>query len=192
MPILNSWGRGAWKVTISGLTRVGHDSATRNSKIVKQSERVLSSPVSLPLLSAMLWAWRWLACPQCNCSTACLPPVREQSHLPVVAARDHAAAERLPETKGSCSGGCVMLSLSGFNYLLPQQSCVMTSHKTSVVYTNKCLLLPKSPGAPADLDQPRLALARPIIICCQLRVEGTVPVYLWARSSSGMTGGACS
>lgn len=68
----------------------------------------------------------------------------------------------------------------------------MTSHKTSVVYTKKCLLLPKSPGVPADLDQPQLALAGPIVICCQLRVEGTMPALLWACSSSSMSAGACS
>ena len=47
----------------------------------------------------------------------------------------------------------------------------MTSHKTSVAYTKKCLLLPKSPGVPTDLDQPQLALAG----CCA-RVGARFPV----------------
>lgn len=67
LPILNSWGRGAWKVTIPAFTRVGHNLVTRNSKVAKQSERVLSSPASFLLLSTTLslaLAVLQLACPR--------------------------------------------------------------------------------------------------------------------------------
>lgn len=129
-----------------------------------------------------------ILCPQCDCSTARLSKSRATCCWWRQGA--NAAVESPPDTKGGCSGGCVTPSLSGSTLFVATVKLHNDQPQTSVVYTKKCLLLPKSPGVPADLDQPQLALAGPIVICCQLRVEGTMPALLWACSSSSMSAGA--
>ena len=57
-----------------------------------------------------------------------------------------------------------------------KKACVTNNHKPPRVYTNKCLLLPKSLGASGALEQPRLALARLVILFEQLWAEAASPV----------------
>lgn len=70
----------------------------------------------------------------------------------------------------------------------------MTSHKTSVVYTKKCLLLPKSPGVPADLDQPHSwPWLGPSSSAASCVLRGQCQPFCGAGcSSSSMSAGACS